>query len=82
MNTSYERASNHERPQDTISIEIDIDNVAGVHTGGMVMDNDEPSYDVYEKPFVILHDGSKLYISEESALQIQSATSRRYDDDD
>lgn len=68
-------------PDDTVKVELNLSDVRSVHTGGMTMDNDSPSYDTYEDPFVITTDGTKLPVSAESAQRVQQQlAAREYDD--
>ncbi len=68
-------------PDDNVQAELDLRRVRAVHTGGMTMDEQSPSYDTYEDPFVITNDGSKLQVSAKSARRVQRHLNAREFDD-
>lgn len=64
-----------------VNIELSIDEVRGVHTGGMKMDDSSPSQDIYADPYIILRDGTTRSVSRNSALRVERALHSRLDDD-
>ena len=63
-----------------VQIDLDINEIRAVHTGGMMMDDESPSYDVYKDPYIIMKDGTHKNVSKETAMRVSTLLNARRDD--
>ena len=67
--------------RDLVTVDLDIRNVRGVHTGGRMQDPGDWSEDVDAPPTIFMKDGSSHEVSVEAALAVEVRLVKRQEND-